>query len=182
MGKDTEMVALDSCAMTGLIKALSAVHAPTGRQKDDELALVRSFFYLPSECCFHLSRRVRSEYEAITDRARREEHASWNAALFCDLHPAPDDKLVDVRVESLRKYHPKGIADLTVLAECELGQVKNLVTLDNEFRDKVPDDATVVRLYSPVEFWQKLNVPNGAPPVRSPSHGTPLAGQNWWRA
>src|ERR1700730_2132155 len=133
MGIDTEMVALDSNAMTYLIEGLNCVSGPPfGPESDSKKALVHSFFYLPDCSCFRLTPTVEDEYKRIKDRLKRENHHSWRMVHFSPVRPLPDPNKISVRVQQLQRHH-RDHDDCKVLAECEMCEIKTLITRDRDF-------------------------------------------------
>jgi hypothetical protein len=185
MGTDTEMVAVDSNAMTKLIESLTSITGPPAASDHQErLALARSFFYLPDECCFHYTPTVEVEYLRISDDPKLHEHISWAGSLFCIVNPLPDPKLVNIRALQFNKSHPgpKNLNDCKVLAECEVSMIKCLISDDTGFVGALRNCSPSVKLCSPLEYWQSLNVPKGSLPKRTPHPTNPLSRESWWKA
>jgi hypothetical protein len=109
MGRDTAMIALDSNAMTYWIDAMSSVQGPpSDPYSDEKLALARTFFWMPQECCFHYTPAIESEYRAIKDRAKRNNHLSWVMVMVSPVRPLPDPAALAQRTSELLQYHKKG--------------------------------------------------------------------------
>jgi hypothetical protein len=179
------MVALDSNALTKLIDAVASI---TGPQKDHEydakLALVRSFFYLPPECCFHYTPTVEIEYLRIRDEAKLGEHLSWIGSQFCMVNPPPNHKEVETHAHELNKIHvgSKKFNDCKILAECEASFIMCLISCDDNFVRKFRNYISNVRLCTPVDYWNSLGIKQGALPQRLPHPANPLARETWWLA
>ena len=179
------MVALDSNAMTKLIEALaSIVGPPASPDRQERVALAQSFFYLPDECCFHYTPTVEIEYLRISNDAQLRDHISWAGTLLCQVNPPPDPKRVSIRTLQLSKFHAnsKNLDDCKVLAECEASMIKCLISDDKGFVSALRNCSPTVRLSTPVEYWQSLNVPKGSSPKRIPHCTNPLLHENWWKA
>ena len=152
MGKDTEMVALDSSAMTKLIEALTCISAPSvGADVEARKALARGFFYLPPNCCFHLTPTVQIEYLRINSEDRLRDHLSWANSHFCFVNPTPDPKWVEKRAAELNQLHSnaKDLDDCKVLAECEASMIKCLISDDKKFIKKLRYHSPSVSLCPP---------------------------------
>src|SRR5262245_26307919 len=130
MGRDTAMIALDSNAMTYWIEAMGSIAgAPADPCSAEKFALVRIFFWMPSESCFHYTPAVETEYLAIKDRVKLEDHLSWALCLISGVRPLPELSAVDARVAELKPYH-RGEKDRQLVAECELSDIQTLLTCD----------------------------------------------------
>jgi hypothetical protein len=185
LGTDTEMVALDSNAMTKLIEALaSIVGPPASPDRQERIALAQSFFYLPDECCFHYTPTVELEYRRISDDTKLHDHISWASTLLCQVNPPPDPEWVSIRTLQLTKFHTnsKNLDDCKVLAECEASMIKCLISDDKGFVGALRNRSPSVRLCTPLEYWQSLNIPKGYLPKRIPHPTNPLSQENWWKA
>ena len=131
------MIALDSNAMTYWIDGMGSVTiAPTAPEK---IALVRVFFWMPEETCFHYTPTVEAEYEAIRDRAKRDEHLSWALTHVSCLRPLPAPTALAARATGLGRYH-KGKADCKIVAECELMDIITLLTCDTNLLKNLQDE------------------------------------------
>ena len=73
------------------------------------------------------------------------------------------------------------VGDCRVLAECELSEIKTLITEDRDFVRTLGGHSGV-RIMSAEEYWSSLGVPLGASPTKVPHATNPLAQQTWWRA
>lgn len=178
MGWDSEMIALDSNAMTHLIDALSSVSGPpTGADAEEKIALARIFLWLPSESCFHLTPTVEQEYKAIREQDKLDLHESWTCHLSA-LRPLPDSKNVRSRADELRVHH-RGEKDRSIVAECELTGIKTLLTADRDLLKL--GTATKVRLCLPTEYWKAMMVLPGCPTTKSFPPSNPLGDCAWWR-
>jgi hypothetical protein len=182
MGIDTEMVALDSNAMTYLIEGLNCVSGPPlGREAESKIALVRSFFYLPNSSCFHLTPTVEAEYKRIKDQPKLENHRSWGMVHFSPVRPLPNANQLCVRTQQLQQHH-SDYDDCRILAECEMCQIKTLITSDRNFRKNLARQAVGVKVCAPLDYWQSRGVAPGTPPRRLPTHDNPLSQVSWWQA
>lgn len=180
MATDTEMVALDSNALTYLIDALEAVNGPpTGRLGPTKIALARTFMYLPPDSCFHIVPTVEFEFQKIKDRARLANHTDWVLTHISMVSPRPPEDLVRLRAFELLAYGAD-VGDCRVLAECELSQIKTLITEDKDFVRTLGGHSRV-RIMSAEECWSSLGVKPGASPNKVPHPTNPLARQTWWK-
>jgi hypothetical protein len=182
MGTDTVMVALDSNAMTYFIEAMNSVHAaPAGPQAGAKKALARIFFYLPRESCFHYTPTVQLEYQRIKNALKKDDHRSWAMTHISPVMPPPDPVKLATRVAQLLAYHKKEM-DCTVLAECELCEIKTLLTIDRDFLKLLGPKALRVKITTPEDYWRQLGIPAGTRPNCIPTADNPLSGTSWWRA
>lgn len=182
MGIDTVMNALDSNAMTYFIEAMNCVNGPpTGLQAAAKKALAQVFFYLPSEACYRITPTVDLEYQRIKDTIKKDDHRSWAMTHISAVRPLPDPRRLSVRVAQLQAHHKKK-EDCKVLAECELCEIKTLLTSDAAFIKRLGAQALGVRVTTPEDYWRQLGIPTGTPPNRVPTADNPLSGTSWWRA
>lgn len=176
------MAALDSNAMTYLIEALNwSGDPPLGQQRDTLIALGRSYFFLPHECCFHITPTVELEYNRIKDPNLRSLHVKWHSVTLASVHPQPTNTEIESRAAELAMHH-SGLKDCRILAECELCGMNWLITADRPFRDRLQAHSDGVRLISPEDFWLSLNVAVGAAPNVVPSPDNPLFRTDWWNS
>lgn len=182
MGIDTEMVALDSNAMTYLIDGLNSVRGPPlNPEAESKKALVHSFFYLPDCSCFRLTPTVEAEYKRIKDQLKRENHRSWEMVHFSSVRPLPNPNQLRGRAQQLQQHH-RDYDDCSVLAECEMCYIKTIITCDRDFLKNLAPQAVGVRVCAPLDYWQSQGIPPGAPPLRVPTPDNPLSLVSWWRA
>jgi hypothetical protein len=180
MGRDTSMVALDSNAMTYWIDALGSTSGPPAEPCGfEKLALARIFFYLPKESGFHYTPTVQSEFQAIRDRARRDDHLSWALVHISGVRPLPDPSAVETRAAELMPFHRRG-KDCRIVAECELTEIITLLTCDTDLLKKLRAKSRVA-LSLPSEYWERMAVPKGTVPTWAPHPTNPLSKLTWWR-
>jgi hypothetical protein len=90
-----------------------------------------------------------------------------------------DRKGVESRAGALSTRHAD-LDDCRILAEAENIGFTALLSYDFTFTTRLASAARL-RLASPASYWASLDVPRGAPPLKVPSMGNPLALQTWWR-
>jgi hypothetical protein len=179
MGRDMNMIALDSNAMTYWIDALSSVPGPPAEPNSvAKLALARIFFWMPQDSCFHYVPTVEAEYRAIKDRAKRDNHLSWAMVLISPVRPLPDITEVDRRAAELMRFH-ECEKDCRIVAECELTEILTLITCDSRFLKRLKTK-TRIRLCIPSEYWDLMAVPKGTRPKQVPHETNPLSKCTWW--
>jgi hypothetical protein len=174
------MLALDANAFTYWLEAMnSAPHEPSGLLAGEKVALVRIFFWMPDGAVFRLVPTVKAECGAIADKSKLDDHASWAMTHVSQVRPLPDETLVVKRAEELKVFRV-GENDRKIIAECELADIKALLTCDAKFIDRLKMQ-TRVWLVQPSEFWHWMRVSRGERPIRSPALGNPLLQCNWWK-
>ena len=179
MGSDRWMLALDANALTYWTEAMSAAPAPPSEPlAEEKLALVRIFFWMPAEASFKLVPTVKAEYEAISDRTKREAHIGWALRQVSEVRPEPDKTLVAERAEELIPFRA-GLSDRKIIAECEQAGISALLTCDGKLIDRLRME-TRVWLVRPSEFWDRLRIVRGTPAVRLPADDNPLRFCSWW--
>lgn len=181
MGYITTMIALDANAMTYFIQGMNCTdeRPPEGAHAHEIIALVRIFFWMPSDACFVLPPTVEAECQKIRDQAKREDHKSWNMVHLAGVHPRPDEEAANRRATELSTKH-NGLNDCKIAAECELADIDVLLTCDPSFLKRLRTEVRKVRMCSPSEYWEWMRIAKGAPPQRRPAEGNPLAEVNWW--
>jgi hypothetical protein len=179
LGTGRWTLALDANALTYWIDAMNAApDEPSGPLAEEKLALVRIFFWMPSQSCFGLVPTVKAEYEAIPNRAKLEEHIGWALTHTAEVQPSPDEALITKRAYELTA-HRAGVNDRKIVAECELSGISALLTCDGRLVERLRLE-TRVWLVRPSEFWDRLRVAKGSPPNRTPPSGNPLLECSWW--
>lgn len=180
MGRDTTMIALDSNAMTHWIDAMGSVSGPPADPEGDEkMALARIFLWMPTESCFHYTPTVETEYQAITDRAKREDHLSWALTLISAVRPLPNPVAVEARAAVLKQEH-SGEEDCRIVAECELTEIVTLLTCDRKLLRNLAANRGTMTLCLPSVYWKAMAVPRGTPPMRAPHVTNPMSHATWW--
>ena len=125
-----------SNAMTYLIEGLNCFSGPpAGTEAAAQKALVHIFLYMPHDCCMRLVPTVYSEFLKIKDRAKLNDHLSWAMTHFSEVRPLPDVNSVEKKAAELAPFHNgrNDKNDCKILAECELSQIKTLLTSDPKF-------------------------------------------------
>jgi hypothetical protein len=179
MGYDTEMVALDSNTMTYWIDALSSVCGPPAEPcAADKFALARIFFWMPKESCFRYTPTVEAEYQAIKDRAKRDNHLSWALTHISVVRPLPEPGAVDARARELALSHNRE-RDCRIVAECELTEIITLLTCDADLLKRLRGK-TPIGLFRPSEYWEQMAVPKGTLATWAPHATNPLSKLTWW--
>lgn len=180
MGSDRWMLALDANAFTYWIEAMNAApEQPSGRLAEEKLALVRIFLWMPPDAGFHLVPTVKAECDAISDRAKRDDHIAWALSHVSVIQPLPQEDLLAKRAEELVSYRVGG-SDGKIIAECEQARVGALLTCDGKLIERLRME-TRVWLVRPSEFWDRMRIPRGSPPNRRPADGSPLLQCSWWQ-
>jgi hypothetical protein len=174
------MLALDANAFTYWIDAMNgAPDEPSGRLAEEKIALVRIFFWMPSDASFKLVPTVRAEHETIRDQQKLNNHVDWAMTHVSQVRPLPDEARVAGRANALSGLHA-GENDRKILAECELTGINAFLTCDTKFIDRLRME-TRVWLTRPSEFWDRMRVPKGRPPNKSPAAANPLLQCSWFR-
>ena len=174
------MIALDSNVMTFWIDAMSSVSGPPAEPcSAEKVALARIYFWMPDESGFHLTPTVQKEYEAIQQRAKRENHESWHMVHISPVNPPPCVAAVTKRAEELVPYH-KGAHDRRILAECEQSEIETLLTADDRFLRNLGPRADGVRICLPSQYWAAMQIEPGTKPNRPPHNIHPLSQVDWW--
>jgi hypothetical protein len=163
------MIALDSNAMTYWIDAMGSVPGPpVAPCTDEKVTLARIFFWMPTGSCFHYTPTVESEYQAIKDRAQRDNHLSWAIRLISPVWPPPDPTQVEARAADLRTHH-SGERDVRIVAECELGD-RHVADLRHAASRQVGAEDSALHA-SAVRILEALGGPKGSQAVaRSRPH------------
>ena len=137
LGTDPWILALDSNAFTYWIQTMNgAPDQPSEPFADEKLALVRIFFWMPSDASFKIVPTVRAEYEAIRDGAKLDSHHAWALTHVSEVRPVPDDAAVGIRAHELCAHHP-GENDRKIIAECELAGISALLTCDMKLLERI---------------------------------------------
>ncbi len=171
------MLALDSNAFTYWIQTMNgAPDQPSEPFADEKLALVRIFFWMPSDSSFKIVPTVRAEYEAIRDGAKLDTHNAWALTHVSEVRP--DDAAVGIRAHQLSAYHP-GKNDRRIIAECELAGISALLTCDTKLLERIRME-TPVWIARPTALWEWMRIPRAQPPNKAPACGNPLLECTWW--
>jgi hypothetical protein len=154
------MIALDSNAMTYWIDAMSSVQGlPSNPCSSEKLALVRIFFWMPQECCFHYTPAIEAEYHAIKDQAKPDDHLDWVLKMVSPVRPLPGPAVVEQRTSELLRHH-KGEKDCRIVAESELTEIITLLACDGDLLKNLRDKTSIqIRRLS--EYWKQMGVPRG---------------------
>jgi hypothetical protein len=179
MDTSDAMVALDSNTMTYFIEAFSSGDGgPTGPLAAEQIALARIYFWSPS-FCYRVTPVIESEFEAIKDAEKRDNHKSFALTLIMGVRPLPDPELVESRAEELLPFH-RGANDRKLIAECEMCEIDALLTCDAQLLKNLKQAAKGVTVCTPSEYWARMAVAPGTRPQAIPATGNPLAGADWW--
>lgn len=91
-----------------------------------------------------------------------------------------DDRLVrtHLRTVELRRRHANE-PDCSIVAEAEVLGYDAVVTFDRNMRRRLGPHARV-RVLSPSEAWDIMEVPRGEAPIRRPSDTNPKVAARWW--
>jgi hypothetical protein len=180
LGTDPWMLALDSNAFTYWIQTMNgAPDQPSEPFADEKLALVRIFFWMPSNASFKIVRTVRAEYEVIRDGGKLDSHNAWALTHVSEVRPIPDDAVAGTRAQELSSFH-SGENDRKIIAECELSSIAGLLTCDTKLLEGLRME-THVWIARPTAFWEWMRIPKGQPANRAPAGGNPLLECSWWR-
>jgi len=176
-----QAVAVDSQVWTYLHQALSdgfdPWKDPSVALAEQKVAVVRTLFYSPGSLVTLPT--VDAEVGRIRDRTRLQDHRLVQVALLglplTVENPGEVDRLQNV----FRQYHA-GANDCRILAEAQSLGIRALLSFDLDFRNHLCQH-TSIDLLTPLEFWEQLGIPRGAPTVRSPDPTNPLGREVWWR-
>ncbi len=170
-------IGLDSQCLSYLIDALEGIGPPTDSLADQKVALVRLYLYTPGT--LWVTPTVQTEFLRIRDARRRGKHESWTSVLF-GVRPVANSAAVDQRAAEMLTAHGDA-DDCRILAEAEDIGLQTLVTFDDDLVKHLSSRTSTVCLTRPATLWAELDIPRGAPPIKMPSLGNPLANQAWWR-
>jgi hypothetical protein len=148
--------------MTYWIEALNSTSGPPAEPCSlEKLALARIFFWMPKESGFHYTLTVQSEYQAIRDRARRDDHLSWALVHISGVRPLPDPTAVETRAQELMPFHRRE-KDCQIVAECELTEIITLLTCDTDLLKRLRAKSRVELLFRQNigSAWQFRRVPS----------------------
>jgi hypothetical protein len=121
---------------------------------------------------------VEIEWKRISDSQRRFLHSVGKLVVFSSRPWKIDQTKLNQLISNLLKNHPKE-QDCQLLAEAELSGMKIILTNDNGFITKL-SGKTSVTILRPSEYFKKLNIKIGTPPIRRPDKSNPLIHKTWW--
>jgi predicted nucleic acid-binding protein len=173
-------VAIDSNCFTYLVEAMYASQKPTDNLANQKISLLRLHFYRKD--ILYISATVLNEYERITDKQKKEKHHQTSAVQLGEVSES-DPKNIEKRFEYYRNSHSgeKEKKDCRILAESELGGCQYLLTYDQRFLNHLKSKTKTIKMITPFEYWNLLNVIKGVNPERIPTNSNPLSKQEWWR-
>ncbi len=169
-------IGLDSQCLSYLIDAMASICRPSRLIAEQQLALIRCFFYLPNT--LWVTQTVTTECARIRDIELSDLHKSFINILFGEL-PLHDPSVTKNRATELGLHH-SGKADCLVLAEAEDVGHQVLLTFDSSFINRLSLHAKNVKLVKPNDYWSSLGMPHGIKPDKVPHPTNPLAFQDWW--
>lgn len=169
-------ICIDSNAMTYLVEAMTEVRQPVGNVAGEKIALLR--IYLHHDGTLYISPTVRAEYEKMQEGVQKHHHHNADKVVLGDTLFA-DQTNINSRTDEYFALHQE-INDCRILAESELGGADVLLTYDMTFLKRLKGKTHKIELFTPSEFWSKLQIPRGSRPAKSPALGNPLAKATWW--
>ena len=172
-------MAFDSNVLTFFLDANRGQYAasPDDPLRDERIAAFRLFLF----CRPFIVRTVTAEAGRIKNVPKLKEHMAFIWGSFAECVPDDDQiQLIEARARSLEPHHPGQMDDCRILAETESCDVPTLVTFDTQLQKRLAAH-TKIRIQMPVECWQALAIPPGAPPQWSPAAEHPLSRESWWR-
>ena len=175
----TSWVALDSNSLSYLVDVMSSGQKPNCSLADQKIALLRIYLYR-NEVLF-LPPTVAAEYKRIKDDALERKHSIVRDRLLIDV-PKSDLVVLKSRISKYSEFHPgaKNRKDCQILAEAELGGCPYLLTYDSRFLSNLKGKTQKIRMLTPLEFWDSLNIPRGSQPRLKPHSTNPLSKETWW--
>jgi len=70
--------------------------------------------------------------------------------------------------------------DCKILAEAEVGGCEYLLTYDQDFLRNLREKTYAIKMMTPTEFWQALNIQKGSKPAKIPYSKNQLSKETWW--
>lgn len=124
---------------------------------------------------------VAEEVRAVSNPKRKELHDMFLKVHFVQ-HPI-DPKKVDSLARYYQRFHggPKDEKDCRIVAEAELTRMDYLLTWDGSLWKHLQRRTGYLKIVSPAQFWEELNLPRGRKPRLEPAPSNPLASVPWWR-
>lgn len=180
MTNKKKLIGIDSQCITYLIQGLSNEYCPFDLLSDEKRALVRIFFYyyIP----FYVPETVERECKRIADEKKCYIHQSLIDCSLFQMPPVDSKDLINL-ANNFFEHHKgkKTLDDCKILAECELGGLDILLTLDTEILTRLKTQTKKISIMKPNKFWEQLNIPLGTKPFSVPLSGHPLENATWWR-
>jgi hypothetical protein len=121
-------IGVDSNSLTYLIEVVEPNYDPNNDEPalaSEKVAMVRLFLYGGEP--FYVVPTVIQEYNKIKNSLRKEEHERFCQFLLLDGPWDLDSGIVNAKVNTYLKLHPKPL-DCQVVAECEVGGLDVLLT------------------------------------------------------
>jgi hypothetical protein len=85
---------------------------------------------------------------------------------------------IQSRTQALVGFHVDAF-DCRIVAEAETIRAAALLTFDHRLRKHLNSHATLP-IITPSEYWARLAIPRGTPPLWAPSPSNPVSGETWW--
>jgi len=177
------LVGIDSNVLADLRRALRGDYDPDADDRedlrDDCVAVFRLRIYTGDLC---VPPTASIETEETPAGTRRDDLLRIQHAQIDDLVlPSEAEPALDARALHLVGFHPagpKGLRDCRILAEVELAEhARALLTRDRALLEAVAPRARVLVL-KPSDWWRRLNLPPGTPPLFEPQFPRK---RDWWR-
>ena len=172
-------ISLDSNSVTYLKQASEHMEKPTGCLAEEQIALFRIFLFV--EDIFYFTPTVMDEILAIPDSKNMNDHLEWIDVHFEKIK-IDDVNATSRRATELQECH-KGIKkynDCAAIAESESNCCDYFLTYDSDLLKNLRQECRDLKLCSPSEFWNVLDILKGARPIKIPTSSNPLIGVNWW--
>ena len=93
--------------------------------------------------------------------------------------PEHEQSTLNQRTVELTQLH-RDEEDCRIVGEAELLQANWLITFDKKLKRRLDGEARV-KLRSPSELWNELQIPRGTRPIREPDPTNRLSGASFWR-
>lgn len=172
-------IAIDSNCHTYLVDAMYSCEQPVDKLANQKIALLRIYLYRNK--ILHISPTVKLEYQKIKETSKKERHDGVSNVLLGDV-PKSDYKITENRFNFYANFYKgkKKENDCRILAESELGGCLYLLTYDFDFLKQLKEKTKSIKMRTPVEFWDSLNISKGSKPIRAPHPTNPLSKQTWW--
>lgn len=175
------MIGIDANALTYLVEALLPGYDPENDSSDlaeERIAMLRIYFYRDEP--YYVLPSVKVEYKKIPNELTRDQHESIHWILLLDYNWKLDASKLNNRKQELLKHHTED-KDCQIVAEAELAGFEILLTCDVDLRKRLESRTNNLRILTPKEYWDSLEIPRGEKPEFQPTRSNPLFYAKWWR-